>query len=69
MPIPMTRDLRKLEILAAFDRETLGDWKGISVMARRFGVSRQWVAMLLRAERGEEYAKRRHPSRGQRRVG
>ena len=61
---PLGRDVRKLAILETFDSMTA--WKGVVWLSKRFGVSRQYVSLLLKTERPERYAALKHPSRGRR---
>ena len=51
------RDARKALMLYHFDH--LKRWPGGPAFAKRYGVSRQWVAWFLSKERPERYAQLR----------
>lgn len=53
--MPKDRQIRKRAILATFDSLKSDEWPGLPTLARRFGVTRQYIARLLSEERRGRY--------------
>lgn len=65
MPYDASSRRKRVEmLLKVFDSQR--SWPGLGHFADSFGVSRQWVASILKRERPKEYARKKHPSKGRR---